>query len=242
MPFINRKSKREIDHPYWLLYNRLTDLRISPNTNETKNSIRQLAIDGEITTLNHLFLNTLMLLPNFNAKWIQQIFFNEFKERFSYSLLSPSVIETISNYSPIVELGAGNGYNAWLLNQIGVDITAIDANPVTEGKNWFYLNAFGFPKKSVHSWIHVQKGDSESLKSFTEHTLFLCWPPRNAMALKSLFYYSGKRIIFVGNKDTCAGIPFYDKLSREWHLELSIKTGSWDSIHTEWFEIYYRWS
>lgn len=234
--------KKRIDHPYWKIYCKLVALQNCNEPDEIKDKVRLLAIDSELSTVHHLIINSKMLLPKFHIKMVQNIFYESLREKFAYSLLAPDILESISKYSPIVELGAGNGYYAWILEQMGAEVIAIDKNPVTEGKNWFYLNPFGFPRRIVHSWSNVRKGDSEILESaqYEDYTMLLCWPPRNAMALKALFYYPGHRIIFIGNKGNCATAAFYDKLEKEWRLETSIKTGGWDFIHTEYLEIYSR--
>ena len=169
---------------------------------------------------------------------IEEIFFVRLREQFAYSVLSPEMLNIIAGYSPLVELGAGNGYNAWLLQQMSAEITALDAYPVEEGKNWFFDTRFGLPTRLGHSWTKVQKGDSKALEAYPDHTLFLCWPPKNSMAQLSLTHFVGNKLIFVGNKPCCANAPFYKALAENWKLEFSTATGSWDSCHQEVLAVY----
>jgi hypothetical protein len=45
------------------------------------------------------------------------------------------MLATVCGYSPLVEIGAGNGYNDWLLQQMGAEVVAFDAFPVEASYN-----------------------------------------------------------------------------------------------------------
>jgi hypothetical protein len=60
------------------------------------------------------------------------------------------------------------------------------------------------------------------------------------MAANSLSHFSGKHIIFIGNKVVCANTAFYKELDTQWKLEKSIDTGIFDSCHKEVLEVYCR--
>lgn len=234
-------SGKEIIHPYWQLYASLLDAR-SLGRKEQKDSICNLAADLQLILKDRLIIEFLMCLPWFKSTMVEEKFFFALRERFAYSVLSPATLELLCKYAPLVEMAAGNGYNAWLLEQLGIDVIAIDAFPVEEGKNWFFSTRLGMPTKDGKSFTRVLKGDSLSLKDYTDHALFLCWPPKNSMAVKCLEHYSGKTIIFIGNKKNCATSGFYNDLNRNWQLIHSQKTGTWDSLHVEMLEIYQRQS
>ena len=232
---------KSLEHPYWDIYSKLINLRNGPVTSSGKELIRQLAKDADIAENDRLAMEVKMALPFFKSQMIEETFFLKLREIYSYSLLSPTVLDTICGYSPLVELGAGNGYNDWLLQQLGAEVVAFDAFPVEEGKNWFFAtNRFGLPTKRGSSWTTVLKGDSAALKDYKEHTLLMIWPPKNPMALESLSDYPGNRLILIANKKQCASGAFYKMLADDWQLELDLKTGSWDAVHTEVLAVYSR--
>ena len=51
------------------------------------------------------------------------------KDRFSWAIPNEEALDAIAAVGPIVEIGAGTGYWAWLLQKRGVDVVAYDATP-----------------------------------------------------------------------------------------------------------------
>lgn len=98
-----------------------------------------------------------------------------------------------------MEIGAGNGYWAWLLRQMSVDILAFDANPpLGEGHtNEYSRNALA----DGQAWTEVLPGGPEQAALHADRTLFLCWPPRDTMAFETIEAYrqAGRcRLAYVG--------------------------------------------
>jgi len=120
---------------------------------------------------------------------------------FSWAVPSNDVIEAIAKFSPIVELGAGTGYWAWLLEQAGTKVHAFDRE---------YLNP--------PHWTIVNEGTPESLNDYSkEYSLLLCWPPfEEPMALQALKQFRGMNVIYVGEFRGRTG-------DNDFHLELETK-------------------
>lgn len=230
--------ERELEHPYWELYSELISLKATYPSR--KDCLRRLALKADLSAQDILATNLLISLPGVKFARIERVFFGALRERFAYSVLSREILEIVSASSPLVELAAGNGYIAWLLQQLGADIVAIEPYPVEEGKNWFFNTRFGLPSKGGQSWMRMEKGSAGDLTKFSDRTLLLCWPPKNAMASDALRFYSGHRIILISEKSCCANAKFFRELERDWLIEYSIKTGSWSSCHEEVLEIYSR--
>jgi|AGTN01.1.fsa_nt_gi hypothetical protein len=182
----------------------------------------------------------LVTCPGCKFCCVEDLFFSVLRERFSYSVLSPEALELVAAASPFIELGAGNGYVAWILRQIGVDIVALEAFPVEEGRNWFFNTKFGLPAKGGRSWTEVEKGTAKDLTRYSDRTLLLCWPPRNRMASNALRFFSGDKLALVIEKSCCANKSFFRELEQNWTLQYSYPTGSWSSCHAETFEVYTR--
>ncbi|MBS1999537.1 MAG: hypothetical protein JSS86_24595 [Cyanobacteria bacterium SZAS LIN-2] len=230
-----------IEHPYWDFYASLKNLRGAKAHNQTKDLIRKLAKDAGLSERDRMMIEIKMALPWFKVQMVEEAFFLKLREKYSYSVLSPEMLATVCGYSPLVEIGAGNGYNDWLLQQMGAEVIAFDAFPVEEGQNWFFAtNQFGMPTTRGKSWTQILKGDSAVLKDYPEHTLLMVWPPKNPMALTSLSDYPGKKLVFIGHKKCCASSAFYKALEKDWKLEHSVETGSWDATHKEVLEVYSR--
>lgn len=230
------------DHPYWHLYQHLliVDWK-GENNQKRKDMMRQLANQAEFTDLDKGKLEAMMMLPWFKPEMAHRLFFDRLRERYCYSVLRPDTLNLIANFSPIVELGAGNGYNAWLLRQIGAEVVALEAFPPEEGKNWFFgTNVLGMPKKGATSWTKIAKGGALDLGGYTNHALFISWPPINSMASEAIDNYDGEIIILIANRANCATSDFYKRLLKDWHLVYSTETGGWKSLQVEWLELYCR--
>lgn len=52
--------------------------------------------------------------------------------RYSWAIPNAAALRALAAAAPLIEIGAGNGYWAYLLRQLGVDILAFDANPPLE--------------------------------------------------------------------------------------------------------------
>src|ERR1700716_2265029 len=88
--------------------------------------------------------------------------------RYAFAVPTDAALATLARYAPIVELGAGTGYWAYLLRRRGVDIVAYDLPPPdrTPSPNRF---------RSL-VWTDVEQGDVDTLAAHTDRALFLCWP------------------------------------------------------------------
>jgi hypothetical protein len=131
---------------------------------------------------------------------------------YSWAIPNEEAVDTLRSLSPLIELGAGSGYWAWLLRQAGADVIAFDQNP-----------------KAPPHWTSVEEGDEGVIESHPHRTLFLCWPPyRDEMACRALRAYSGSIVAYVGEMNgRTADDEFHELLSREFVLKRQVKIPSW---------------
>jgi hypothetical protein len=138
------------------------------------------------------------------SKEEHDLYFDELKEinawveayvhKYAWAIPNDDVLLEIAKYSPLIEVGAGTGYWAWLLRQLGVDILAFDKYPPSQNST---------SKSEFHpdtdTWTEVLQGDESVLDSIVDRTLFLCWPPSNhPMAFETLSRFRGSTFLFVG--------------------------------------------
>ena len=108
-------------------------------------------------------------------------------------LPEPRLIEAIARHSPIVEIGAGTGYWAYLLRLSGADVIAYDAAP----PGGTVTNRY---HPDVRPWSQVVNGDATVLAAHGSRSLFLCWPPRYSSLWESLRFYRGPFILHIGDR------------------------------------------
>jgi len=68
--------------------------------------------------------------------------------RYAFGVPDRGALEAIARYAPIVELGAGTGYWAYLFAEPRVDIAAYDLAPLTRS------DAYSFEPRT---WTEVQR-------------------------------------------------------------------------------------
>jgi hypothetical protein len=143
----------------------------------------------------------------------------------AYAVPNTEAIMAVADLKmPVVEMGAGNGYWAWMFEQAGIKVVAFDRSLDDYSNHWCVCE----------HWTTVSEGIPIVLKKYTDHALFLCWPPYDdPMAAKSLKAYSGNTLIFVGEDyGGCTGDEeFFEILEKNWSTVKEIDIPQWPGVH-----------
>jgi hypothetical protein len=146
-------------------------------------------------------------------------------KKYAWALPTPQALAVVARHAPIVEVGAGTGYWAWLLWQMGVDITAYDMSAGITLRNHYHELRPGF--------FPVRKCDAEeAARRHPERTLLLSWPPDTSMASRALKAYGGDTVIYIGfnskRYDVYTGDDeFHTILAERWAKVEELMLPSW---------------
>jgi hypothetical protein len=146
--------------------------------------------------------------------------------RYAFGVPDRAALEAIARYAPIVELGAGTGYWAYLLRNRGVDIVAYDVAPPDQAPNAYKLDP--------RTWSPVVRGGVEVLQQHADRALFLCWPGyRDTFAGDALREFRGTVLIYVGEGPGghTADDAFFYRLQREWVPDEQVAIPQWSGAH-----------
>lgn len=102
-------------------------------------------------------------------------------ERFAYTCPTDEVLEALVGLSPLVEAGAGSGYWARLLRDLGADVLAFDHAPPESGEAW--------------EDVRCQEA-SDVLPEHPDRTLLVCMPWRPSSP-PIWSWYQGARMVIV---------------------------------------------
>lgn len=146
---------------------------------------------------------------------------------YSWAIPSNEVIQEVSRYSPLLELGAGTGYWGWLIRQAGGLINCWDSN-----------------SSAGPHWSEVEYGTPEMLTDFPgleSRTLLLVWPPLDEpMAEYALIRFTGKHVIYAGEwRGRTGSAGFHDRLESDYRIERIIELPQWPG-YTDSLRIYSR--
>jgi len=131
--------------------------------------------------------------------------------RYSEAVPTRAVIERLAALGPIIEVGAGGGYWARLLRDVGGDIIATDLEK-PEANSWY---------GGVTPWTDVQQATAtDAVIEHPERVVFSCWPPRpNGYMADVLDITTQKMLALITNGRVAFGEdPMYDRLERSWTL------------------------
>ena len=116
-------------------------------------------------------------------------------DKYAWAIPDERSLRVLSQFSPLIEIGCGKGYWAYLLKLKGVDIIAFDKKKIAKAKK--------------SNWTDVQSGGPEVLldSSVSEgRNLLLCYPDEaSSLAIKCLENFTGDHIIHVGELAVCGG-------------------------------------
>lgn len=107
----------------------------------------------------------------------------------------------------VVEIGAGTGYWAWQLSQLGIDVAAYDIAP-RGNRQCHNIN-----------YHPVAEGGPEKAAEHPDRALMLCWPPyAKAMAHEALTAFTGDMLIYIGegHGGCTADDAFHEALEADW--------------------------
>lgn len=154
--------------------------------------------------------------------------------RFAWAIPNEAALSALANLSPLVEIGAGTGYWAGLLAQMGADVVAYDQNPSGPANRWHP------EERRFHP---VLQAEAEAAGLHPDRTLFLCWPPYgNDMAERALDAYEtagGSRLALIGESDgATATSAFHRRIGagcdcgHEWEAPCSCPPSRWRELRT----------
>jgi hypothetical protein len=120
--------------------------------------------------------------------------------RYSYVAPEPGLLQVLQDLAPLVEVGAGTGYWAGRLRELGTDIIAFDQAPPD------HLDANRYHPGAA-TWTEVLEGDQGVLSDHPERTLFVCWPPLFSSLGDCLTFYAGDNIAWIGDSGQRTAVP-----------------------------------
>ncbi|MEW6732428.1 MAG: hypothetical protein AB1489_13955 [Acidobacteriota bacterium] len=149
---------------------------------------------------------------------------DEYNQRFTYAVPSDDLILKIAEHSPLVQFGAGNGYLAYLLRQMDVDIIAFDIEPTV-----------------TDQWTTVIDAKESIVTKYSNRVLLLCWPFATFNLKDTVERYGGHTIIYVGPSCSSPITVFSTVFDRHWVLAEHLVLPQWPgSSVTDVIRVYRR--
>lgn len=150
----------------------------------------------------------------------------EAANKYSWAVPTDEALDVIAQYGPIIEIGAGTGYWAALLQDRGVEVKAYDKHPVETGHNWYH--------RINKSFTTVLPGRSRNVKRFPKHTLLLCWPPWDEeFAFDCVRKYRGQHIIYIGEgpRGMTGDAKFHSYMYKNFDVIQRVGIPQWYGVH-----------
>lgn len=146
---------------------------------------------------------------------------------YSWAVPTAVAINKIAEFQPIIEMGAGLGFWAYLLRQLGVRVDAFDG---------FEEGGFGYSPEDT--WSEVLLGGPEKLAEYPpEWSLLLVWPPYSkSFGTDCLIQCNSDFVITVGEgSGGCNGDDWYHMVLDEAfeRIDSIVDFPQWDGIHDE---------
>jgi len=164
-------------------------------------------------------------------------FRSELIRNFSFAIPTEEAINELIKYNPLIEIGAGTGYWAYLINKYGGDIIAFDNNERDD--EWNNVSKEKYFKKN---WFDVKYGNEKMILNFPNRTLFMCWIEYGSeIGLECLKLYKKNYFLYIGEDGggCCATDSFFDYLKKHWKLKKTINIPQWSGIR-DYFNIFKR--
>lgn len=162
--------------------------------------------------------------------WVHR---NKLVQKYSFAIPNQDAIRTLVELSPIVEIGAGSGYWAHLISEMGGVVKAFDRVGIGYKPIEGVPNIWQWKKQ----WFPVIMSTETRVRFHPNHTLFLCWPYMCPMAYNALRLYQGQAVVYVGEpKDgNCAETDFFELLEKDWEKVKTVNIPQWYGMNDVMF-------
>jgi hypothetical protein len=157
-----------------------------------------------------------------------------FRRTYAYAVPTPDVIARIAAFAdgPIIEIGAGRGLWARLIQLAGGTVRVTDE--AADGGNMLSTNHYHHLREG-QTWTPVERVDAvTAARDATEPTLLTVWPSyAMSWAHQALVAFKGERVVYVGEGyDGCtADDAFHEELGVRWTLVDELAIPQWDGLH-----------
>jgi hypothetical protein len=121
---------------------------------------------------------------------------NESIARYGFAVPSDEALDAIARCAPagVVEVGAGTGYWACLLQRRGVQVAAFDIEPAPSPQNTWFAGS--------QLWHPVQHGNHDIVVEHPDRTVLIVWPTKNetwaATAVERYHASGGQCLVVIG--------------------------------------------
>ena len=164
----------------------------------------------------------------------------ELSSRYAFSVPTIGVLQLIAFHSPLVEIGAGTGYWARCLSQLGADVIAYDSLPPEDSLPWPHGGWEQMNAWFDSEWYPVHNGDERFASLHPGRTLMLAWPlldhPMASNALRNYLSAGGTRMIYIGDESSSGDAEFHSA-KKSLTLLAKHKLWSWPGVD-DYVEIY----
>lgn len=144
--------------------------------------------------------------------------------KYSWAVPNEEALAAIAREGPIIEAGAGSGYWAHLLKNVGADVVAFDQHGVNVAENYYHSTA-------RNAWTNIIRGTEDTVSQHPDRTLFMSFPPMSEpFGVNVLNNYRGRRFAFVGElgDGSCTGDrAFHNALETQWREVQSVELPNW---------------
>lgn len=175
--------------------------------------------------------------------WETFSFRNRCIGNYSFAVPTDNIIQILATSGPLIEMGAGRGYWAWLIEQAGGDIIAVDTAPPGLIPNYYFdarVERHPRDEDLPETFVPITQGGAEVLDDYPDRTLFICWGSK--VLEPCLERYKGDTIFIVEEECTDNFFEYThpnDPLYNQWTLKESHPIPVWDGLH-DIFNIYTR--
>ena len=127
-----------------------------------------------------------------------------------FPLITQESVDFIADYAPLVEVGAGTGYLASLLQAVGAEVVPTDAYPPHLGRN-----PYGW--ENEHTFVLSLKATT-AVKRWPTRNVLMSWPSLGKdWAMKAISAMQpGRYLIYIGEDEHgCTGSPGFHKFLKK---------------------------
>ncbi len=170
--------------------------------------------------------------PNLSGVWLPaevEGYYNAKKrliERYGFPLVTDEAAEIIARWSPLIEVGAGTGYLAWLLRQAG---GVVDAHDLVCDETSEYRQMVGA--------YHPVSAKPVVFATPEIRTLLISWPcydqPWAHQTLTAYLDAGGKRLVYIGegHGGCTADDAFHELIDAQMMENCVIEIPQWYGLH-----------